>query len=71
MNVNIPGIIPGIYFLFLTTLKYMIEHRMFPRSKAVNAAGLDPVIHLFKSDRGSQRGVFLKTLSSEIYPTLE
>lgn len=28
MNVNIPGIIPGIYFLFLTTLKYMIGHHM-------------------------------------------
>jgi len=27
MTVNIPGIIPGIYFYFLTTLKYMIGHR--------------------------------------------
>lgn len=28
MTVNIPGIIPGIYFLFLTTLKYMIGHHL-------------------------------------------
>lgn len=44
---------------------------MFPRSKEVNAVGLDPIIRPFDSDRGNQRGVFLKTLSSEIYPTLE
>lgn len=44
---------------------------MIPRSKEVNAVGLDPIIRPFDSDRGTQRGVFLKTLSSEIYPTPE
>lgn len=72
MTVNIPGINPrNIFFIFNNIKVYIIEHCIFPRSKEVNAVGLDPIIRPFDSDRGNQRGVFLKTLSSEIYPTLE
>ena len=59
MNVNIPGIIPGIYFYFLTTLKYMIGHRL-----AVKTIDFESIIRRFKSCCPNSE----ETISSKHYP---